>query len=103
MIIIKYHLFLTNIIEQSTIKDTINIYLVDDRIEDPPYIIHNSSYEFIKTDNHWVYSAKCCINVYILKYNICNYEIEKKYISKIYNTIKEGIFIINDYSGLENG
>jgi len=78
-----------------------NIFLIDDRIEDPPYIVNNSYLHFERNNECWTSEGDCKINVYILHQNIYNYDTEITYIRKIYDKINNGLFIINDYSGLE--
>ena len=92
--------FLYNILIDPYIKyNYINIFLIDERIEDIPYIINNSSFQFEKKNECWNYKN---INIYSYKNNINNYEKELHYLVKIYNILSfNGKLIVNDYSGLE--
>ena len=94
------------LIDRNTDKQY-NIFLIDERLETPPYIIQNSKYIFEKSlrldtnikYNHWTSNN---INVYAFSYNIYNYKNELPYIKKLMNyIIQPGCLVINDYSGLE--
>ena len=91
--------FLNNIIDKN-LYDTINIFLIDERLESPPYIIEYSNLVFNKiNDNYWKSNN---INVYSFKYNMYNYDDEIFYLKKILNKMSNtSKIIINDYSGLE--
>jgi len=103
--------FIVDIIDKNEYQEY-NMFLIDERLEEPPYIIQNSKYSFTKNDeyiydnksNHWKSNN---INVYSFNSNIYNYKSELIYIKKIIECIKQeqqeqqGQLIINDYSGLE--
>jgi hypothetical protein len=91
--------FLNKIINNNK-YNKINIFLIDERLETPPYIINNSNLNFKKIKkNYWKFNN---INIYSFKLNINKFDSELEYLIKISNILDiYSKIIINDYSGLE--
>ena len=97
--------FIVDLIDNNPDKDY-NVFLIDERLENPPYIINNSKYIFKKSINQDNIKYNCWksnnVTVYAFNYNIYNYKNELEGCKKLIKYIKHpGYLIINDYSGLE--
>ena len=95
--------FLMNYIRTKNNNERINIFLIDERLSKPPYVINNMEFDDFKLINetncynNW-FSKFNNINIYAFYNNITNYKEEYKAYNKLKKKISNKLHI-KDYSG----